>query len=94
MKEIYYTEHLKFRMKIRDIPEILPEQIYKEAKERYYDRETSHYIAVKETKFGERVREVIVVYDETPDKVKLITVHPLKSYQKHQRINKGRWRKI
>jgi len=31
--KIIYTAHLKFRLKVRNIPSLLPKKIFKEAKE-------------------------------------------------------------
>ncbi|MBU2483368.1 MAG: hypothetical protein KJ760_19965 [Proteobacteria bacterium] len=92
MKEIYYTPHLKLRIKFRDIPRNLPEEIYKEARERYWDTKTFYHIAVKGVEFKGKLREMIVAYDETPDMIEIVTIHPLKPYQKDQRIKTGRWR--
>lgn len=55
---IVYTDHLRFRMKLRGIPQAVPIEIWKEAKERYYDRATGHSIAVMTSKIKERAREL------------------------------------
>ena len=81
MKEIHYTSHLKYRMKVRNVPENFPKEVYNGAKEKYYDRETLHYIAVKEAFYRGKTREVIVVYDERPKRIEIITIHPLVSTQ-------------
>ena len=44
--ELRYTEHLKLRMKLRDIPYAMPKKVYEEAEERYYDTSTFYYIAM------------------------------------------------
>jgi len=41
---IIYTAHLKFRLKVRNIPASLPKNIFKEAKEHYYDGLTGQKI--------------------------------------------------
>jgi hypothetical protein len=94
LKEIVYTDHLKFRIKLRHIPGFLPKEIYLEAKERYFDVQTGHMVAIKEVEFAGKLREVMVCYDEKRDKVEVITIHPLKAYQKLHRIQTGRWRKL
>ena len=95
MKEIVYTDHLKFRIKFRHIPDSLPKEIYLEAEERYFDVQTRHVIAIKEIEFAGRLREVMVCYDEkSGDRVEIVTIHPLKAYQKLNRIKTGRWQKL
>ena len=49
--ELRYTEHLKLRMKLRDIPYAMPKEVYEEAEERYYDTSTSYYIAMAQSNF-------------------------------------------
>jgi hypothetical protein len=91
--KIIYTPHLKFRLKVRDIPSHLPKQIFKEAKDHYYDSSTQHYVAVHKLRFINKVREVAVTYDKKGEVIEIITIHPLKVYQT-ARINSGRWRRI
>lgn len=93
-KKILYTPHLKLRLKIRNIPFELPERIYKGASGFYYDKETAHYIAIKEVKFKGKQRELAVIYDEFPNRIEIITIHPLRPYQKSYRIKTGRWEKL
>jgi len=54
-----------------------------EAKDRYFDEETGHYIAVMEVELYDKVREVMVAYAVESNTVNLLTVHP-----------PGKWRKI
>jgi hypothetical protein len=79
---------------VRNIPSPLPKKIFKEAKEHYYDRLTSHYVAVHKLEFNNKIREFALTYDEKEDVIEIITIHPIKSYQKITRINSGRWQKI
>lgn len=92
--KIIYTSHLEFRLKMRAIPHDLPEKIFKESKEHYYDNLTKHYIAIQEVKFEDKFREMVVTYDRQKDLIEIVTVHPIKPYQKFTRINSGRWKKI
>lgn len=94
MKRVVYAGHLKLRLAIRNIPFEIPEKIYREALEHYYDRDTDHKIATKSLRFGEKTKEVMIAYDEFPDRVEIITIHPLKSKQKQQRIESGRWKRL
>jgi len=93
MEEIHYTEHLRLRLKVRDIPKELPRKILSEADERYWDTKTYKWIALKKVKYKNKEREFIVVYEKTAEIINLVTVHPIKVYQKYHRIKTGRWRK-
>ena len=72
----------------------MPKEIYLTADERYYDSSTQYGIALKKMKYMGKNRDIIVCYEEVEDKVDIITIHPLKTYQKLQRIKSGRWKKI
>jgi hypothetical protein len=76
-------------MKVRKIPEGLPKNVWEEAEERYFDTKTSYQIAVKKIDYKGKQREMIVVYDEKGYEVWIVTVHPLKSYEKQARIKSG-----
>jgi len=91
---IIYTAHLKFRLKVRNIPSPLPKKIFREAKEHYYDNLTGHCVAVHKIEFKDKIREFALTYDKKEDVIEIITIHPLKTYQKITRINSGRWQKI
>ena len=47
LKKIIYTDHLTLRLKLRLIPYELPEDIYRNARERYFDCLTGHCVALK-----------------------------------------------
>jgi hypothetical protein len=94
MKKIVYTAHLEFRLKVRNIPYDLPKDIFKEAKEHYYDIITKHCVALEKIEFAGKIREMAVSYDSKKYATELITIHPIRQYQKHSRISSGRWRKI
>jgi hypothetical protein len=85
-KRIRYSDHLKLRISLRRIPRPLPRSIYQRAKEVFYDHMTGHLVAVARSRYGGRLREMMVAYSEVKDEVTLITVHPLKPRQKTNRI--------
>jgi len=91
---ITYTAHLQFRLKIRDIPYNLPRKLYQQSKEHYYDNLTHHYIAISQIDFKGKLREMAVTYDKKKSSVEIITIHPIKPYQKYSRIISRRWKKI
>lgn len=94
MKEIIYTAHLELRLKLRGIPHNLPRAIYKTAEERYFDRETEKNVAVKRVNYKGKKRELMLAYQETDAGAHLVTIHPLKEYQKVSRVKSGRWQKL
>lgn len=94
MIEIQYSAHLKFRLKYRHIPADLPKKIYETTQEKYFDNDTSKYLAIKRVKYPSKIREMAVVFEIIQSGVKLTTIHPLKKHQKEHRIQAGRWRKL
>ena len=93
-KEIFYSDHLKFKLKLRGIAESLPGNIYKLANEKYYDKLTGHFIAMKDVEYKGKIRDVIVSYDESEKGVTIISIHPIKTYQKINRVKAGRWKPL
>ena len=73
MKKVVYSDHLKFRLKLRKIPHLLPVQIYKLSKERYFDVLTKNFVAVKRLVHAGKNREMMVAYTETNFEITLIT---------------------
>jgi hypothetical protein len=55
------------------------------------DQRTGNLVAVSRSRYGGRLREMMVAYSEIKEEVILITVHPLKPGQKTNRIASGRW---
>ena len=94
MEKIFYSNHLKFRLGIRKIPYNLPREIYLSAKEHYFDSQTLKLIAIKKIEFKGKAREMAVTYKKQDGSVRLITIHPLKTFQKTNRIQSGRWQKL
>jgi hypothetical protein len=91
---IVYTAHLEFRLKVRKIPASLPKKVFKESKDHYYDTSTGHCVAVGRLEFNGKIRELAVTYDKKFDIIEVVTIHPLKMYQKMARIKSGRWQKL
>lgn len=91
---IVYSEHLKRRLDIRRIPIELPEIIFNEYDEKYFDYETGNFVLIKKVEFLQKPRDMMIVYEEEHDKVEIITIHPLKRFQKENRIKTGRWKRI
>ena len=89
-----YSDHLKYRLSLRNIEYSLPERIFHDSVETYFDEETGHLIATIEIELYNKKREVMVAYAIQEETVTLLTIHPLKPGQKDNRVKSGRWRRI
>jgi hypothetical protein len=88
---VVYTDHLKLRLRARRIPAKMPERIHRKAKERYYNHATFRHIAVMSVIYHRRRRKMMIAYDEFPDRVEIVTIHPIESGQIRERVLAGRW---
>jgi hypothetical protein len=88
---VKYSNHLEFKIRVRKIPANLPERIYRESTERYYNHYSFRHIAIMMVQYGRRRTLMMVAYDEFPDSVELITIHPITKKQIRDRIQIGRW---
>jgi hypothetical protein len=88
---ILYTDHLKLRLRARRIPERMPERIYREATERYHNHATFRHIAAMSVIYHRRRRKMMIAYDEFPDRVEIVTIHPIEERQISERVLTGRW---
>lgn len=89
--EIILTDHLKLRLKVRKIPREYPELIYNNAEQRYYDVLEKTVIAIKKLKYNNKIRNMMIAYDEKNNKVEIITIHPISEEKIVNRIIRGRW---
>jgi galactose mutarotase-like enzyme len=94
VKEIRYSKHLQTKLTLRTIPGELATDIYRDADERFSDKQTGYMVAVKQVEIYGHQREVMIAYEEDDETVVIITVHPLKKGQKENRIATGRWVKL
>lgn len=88
---VRYSEHLKFKLQIRHIPEKLPERIYHQAKQRYFDHETGRHVAILSALYHRHRQLMMIAYDEFEDYVEIITIHPIEKQQIWHRVTTGRW---
>ena len=79
---IEYSKHLEQRLILRKIDYDLPKKVFEESEERHFDEETKHFIAIKEIKLYNKIREVMVAYIIEHEKIKLLTIHPPQITQK------------
>ena len=90
--KIVYTDHLKNRLKQREIPLKIIRQVFTQAKEYYFDNLRNHHITVTKVLYKEKVRKVLVAYDTMINAIEAITIHPITDEQIEQRLNSGRWK--
>jgi len=88
---VVYTDHLKLRLRVRRIPREIPKRIYREAEERYYNHSTFRHVAVMSVTYHHRRRKMMIAYDEFPDHVEIVTIHPIENHQISERVLAGRW---
>jgi len=51
----------------------------------------SRHIAMMSMIYHSRRRKMMIAYDEFPDRVEIVTIHPIKSRQIRERVLAGRW---
>lgn len=92
--KIEYTEHLKNRLKLRNIEEAMPRMIVETSGEHFVDVMTGNLVVTGNVELYGKTRNVMVAYVVEDECMYLLTIHPLKDGQKESRIGNGRWRKI
>jgi hypothetical protein len=92
--QILYSKHIKNRLSLRKIPYSLPQKIYEQSGERYFDAQTGYRVAIMKVRLYKKIRDVMIAYIIEGDCVKLLTIHPLGTDQKLRRVKSGRWSKI
>ncbi len=88
--EVKYSRHLQFRMGMRKIPAGMPEQIYRESKQRYYNHHTFRHIAVMQVHYLRRRTLMMIAYDQFAEYAEILTIHPITRKQIQNRIREGR----
>jgi hypothetical protein len=90
-KEIKYSDHLLYRLKVREFSADMPRTILKTANEIFIDRATGNFVAVGQGEYVGKTRELAVAFVEKSEYTEIITIHPLKPGQKNKRMASGRW---
>lgn len=87
--EVRYSAHLRFKLQVRKIPADLPERIYRESNQRFFNHHSVRHIAVMETRYQHRRTLMMIAYDQFPDYVEIITIHPITKTQIEERLQNG-----
>jgi len=90
--EIVYTEHLKLRMKVREIPFDYPKKILEFPDKLFFDVLGGRKIAIKKLKYGGVFKNIMIAYDVCSDRIEIVTVHPISDEKILNRIISGRWK--
>ena len=91
MKEILYSEHLKLRLSVRNFPESYPKEIYLKPEQRFFDVTEQKKIAIKRLKYKDKIRNILIAYDEHDELVRIVTIHPISDEKIANRTITGRW---
>ena len=91
---IIHTQHLKDMLKERRFPYSYPKRIYLEAEEKYIDRSTKSFIAIKKLPHKNKMRKIVIAYVIENENVKILTIYAEKDKDITKRVINGRWIKI
>lgn len=89
--KVIYTNHLRSRLRQRDIPISIVKNIFKDADEFYWDNLRNHNIVVNTVLYKGKRRKVLVAYDTIDNRCEVITIHPITAEQIKQRVSSARW---
>lgn len=89
--KLILTDHLKSRLKLRNISERTIENIFKKGQEFYWDNLRQHHVVISKVTYKGRVRKMLAAYDTIRDETEVITAHPIKDAEIKQRLISGRW---
>lgn len=91
-KPLVWTEHARFRMHLRQIPRAAVEGVFAKPLVRAEDTLTGNLVVVGEARYGRKERPLAVIYEETEQDVRIITVHPIRASQYRMRLQRRRWK--
>ena len=86
------TEHARFRMHLRQIPRAAVAQVLAHSIVRATDTLTGYSVAVGKGPYGRTDRLLAVIYEESSQRLEIVSVHPIRASQYRMRLQRGRWR--
>lgn len=89
--KLIYTDHLKARLKERDISLKIVKEIFDRTEENYWDKLRKHHIVIASVVYKSKRRKMLAAYDMIGKSAEVITVHPITNEQIKQRLTLGRW---
>lgn len=91
-KPIRYCRHLQERLVLRQIDRHLPEQIIRESDRVVEDEATGYRIALATVTYRGDDHLMMVAFEEGPDEIVAITIHPLDERDLTLKLQNGRWK--
>lgn len=91
MATVVYSEHLRLRLRLRNIPEQYPQLIYEQAEQRYHDVTEKNDIAIKRLEYNQKLRSMMIAYEVKGDVINVITIHPITDEKIINRVIRKRW---
>jgi hypothetical protein len=82
---------MRDRMEFRRVPQQVVESVLLTATERYFDIETSRFMAVQRVRSQGRYQRFVVAYEEQENEITAVTVHTVTKRQVQARIQRQRW---
>ena len=86
------TEHARFRIHLRRIPREAIAQVLAHSIVQATDTLTGYSVAVGKGPYGRTDRLLAVIYEETSQQLKIVSVHPIRVSQYRMRLQRGRWK--
>ena len=91
-KPIRYCEHLRERLVLREIDEHLPERIIHQADQVLDDVITGYRVAIATVPHRGGDHLMMVAFEEGPEEITAITIHPLDERDVIAKLQSGRWK--
>ena len=91
MIKIIYSEHLKRRLKKRDIPEDYPSQVINNAEETYKDVVSGYEIYILSLPHKGTIRKMVTACDRINETLVAATIYPISEGKLANRKEAGRW---
>lgn len=89
--KLRFTDHLKKRLKEREIPLKIVADIFQNVQVRCFDNLRNHHIVVSTVIYKGKSRKMLAAYDRISIENEVITIHPITDKQIKQRVDSGRW---
>ena len=89
--KLILTDHLKSRLKLRNIAGKTVENIFRKKEEYYWDNLRQHHVTIAKITYKGKLRKMLAAYDTIGDETEVITAHPITDAEIKQRLISGRW---
>ena len=91
-KSLVLTEHARFRMHLRRISMEAINEVFAHPILQATDMLTDYSIVVGNGPYGPADRLLTVIYEETDQEIRIVSVHPIRASQYRMRVRRGRWK--